>query len=101
VRAGLEDESGLPGSARQAIDWQRKALATNPRNPTYRQFLAMNRTAPGQERDVEADPALRQLAELTAGDPQFAVIEARLAAVMKGGGLEDKTEGRFQFGTNR
>ena len=24
---------------RQAISWQKKALATNPRHPTYRQFL--------------------------------------------------------------
>ncbi len=92
MRTGLEDESGLPGSAWQAIDWQRKALATNPRNPTYRQFLAMIKTAPGPGRDVEADTAQRQLAELTASDPQFAAIEARLTAVMKGGDLKDKTE---------
>jgi hypothetical protein len=48
--------------------------------------------SPGPGRDVEADTAERQLAELTASDPQFAAIEARLAAVMKGGGLKDNAE---------
>ena len=29
---------------REAIEWQRKALAANPANPTYRQFLANHLT---------------------------------------------------------
>ena len=81
----------------QAIDWQRKALTANPRNPTYRQFLANHlsnliTSYRGLGCNDEATSAQRELAELNASNPQFAVIEARLAAVMKGTIPNDNVE---------
>ena len=81
----------------QAIDWQKKALAANPRNPTYRQFLANHLTdliaaARGLGRDDLAAAAQGQLAELNSSDPQFAAVEARLAAVIRGAAPKDNPE---------
>jgi hypothetical protein len=80
-----------------AIDWQKKALTANPRNPTYRQFLANHlknliKAARGLGRDDEATAAQRELAELNASDPLFAATEVRLAAVMKGQAPKDNDE---------
>ena len=57
-----------------AMTWQRKALAVNPANPTYRQFLSNHLTglitaAEGLGRADQADHARRELAEFTAKDP--------------------------------
>ncbi len=81
----------------QAIDCQKKALATNPRNPKYRQYLAFHLTqlitvTRGHGRDDEAAAAQRELTELHASDPQFAAIEARLAAVIRGQAPKDNAE---------
>ncbi len=81
----------------QAIDWQKKALASNPRNPTYRQFLANHLTilihaARGLGRDDEATDARRELAELGATGPRFAATDARLAAAMRGQAPKDNAE---------
>ena len=78
----------------QAIVWQKKALAVNPRNPTYRQFLTNHLTnlieaARGLGRDAEAE---RELAELAASDPRLATLDARLAAVLKGEAPKDNAE---------
>ena len=89
---GIPWVSGIP-----AIDWQKKALATNPRNPTYRQFLANHlgaliTAARGDGRDDEAAAAQRELTELHASDPRFAATDARLAAVMRGQAPKDNAE---------
>ena len=72
-----------------AIAWQRKALAVNPVNPTYRQFLSnhligLTRATEGLGRNAEADQARRELADLTTSDPAKAALDARLAAVVSG-----------------
>ena len=81
----------------QAIVWQKKAIAVNPRNPTYRQFLANHlrnliTAARGLGRDDEVAAAEREQAELAASDPRFAALDARLAAVMKGEAPKDNAE---------
>ena len=69
----LDNDAGRFAEARillqQAIDWQKKALIANPRNPTCRQFLANHLSnlitaADGPGRDDEAAAAQRELAEL-------------------------------------
>ena len=82
---------------RQAIVWQKKALAVNPRNPTYRQYLNAHLTnlitaARGLGRDDEAAAAERELAELKASDPRLADLDAKLAAVLKGEAPKDNAE---------
>ena len=72
-----------------AITWQRKALAVNPVNPTYRQFVSnhligLTKAAEGLGRTAEADQARRELADLTTSDPVKATLDARLAAVVSG-----------------
>ncbi len=75
--AELEDDR--PEAARtrlqQAIAWQRKALAINPQDPTYREFLANHlrsliRAARALDREDEARDAEQALARLEAGDPE-------------------------------
>ena len=83
---------------REAIARQKKALAAYPRNPEYRQFLAQHLTqlataARGLGREDEAIEAERELAELNAGDPRFAALDARLAAILKGEAPKDNAEG--------
>jgi hypothetical protein len=73
----------------QAISWQKKALAANPRHPTYRQFLQnhlMNliTTAKSLGNDDEARAAQRELDELAASDPAKVALDQRLAAVTRG-----------------
>ena len=74
---------------KQAVDCQKRALAVNAGNPTYRQYLANHLTnrmkvARAVGRDDEVAAARLELLELKASDPQFAAIEARLSAVTKG-----------------
>src|SRR5262249_15160954 len=81
----------------EAIAWQRKALAANPRNPTYRRFLANHlenliKAAQGLGRVDEVAEARRELDELRATDPQFAALDARLAAVLGGEAPKDDAE---------
>jgi tetratricopeptide (TPR) repeat protein len=70
----------------RAIECQRKALATNPRNPGYRQLLINHlsnliRAAEGLGNVDQANEARRELA---AADPSKAALDARLAAVLQG-----------------
>jgi tetratricopeptide (TPR) repeat protein len=74
---------------RQAIDYQRRALATNPANPMYRQFMSNHLTGlihtTRELRDSEglAD-AERQLLEFRETDPTMAAVDGRLKAILKG-----------------
>jgi tetratricopeptide (TPR) repeat protein len=82
---------------REAVDWQKKALAANPRHPAYRQFLANHlknliKAAQGLGRTDEAAQAQRDLDELNATDPRLAALDARLAAIVKGAAATDNAE---------
>ncbi len=82
---------------REAIVRQKKALAASPRDPEYRKFLAehlmyLSKAARGLDREDEATQAERELAELNAGDPRFAALDARLAAILKGEAPKDNAE---------
>ncbi len=73
----------------EAIQWQRKALAANPNQPVYRQYMTNHltgliRAAVRLGRSDEAALARRELAELAASDPAKAALDARLAAVLRG-----------------
>jgi hypothetical protein len=82
---------------RQAIFWQRKALAAYPRHPMYRQFLCNHLTnlltaAKALGNDGEASAAQRELRELAATDPAKAVLDTRMAAVLRGDTPKDNRE---------
>ena len=81
----------------QAIVWQKKARAANPRNPVYHQFMVNHMTnlfqaANGLKDSVAAAEAQREVDELKTSDPRFAAIDARLAAVFKGESPKDNPE---------
>jgi tetratricopeptide (TPR) repeat protein len=82
---------------REAIEHQKRALAANPRHPTYRQFLknhydGLLTVAVGLNDAKLADEARSGLAELAAGDPRFAALDERLAAVLGGEAAKDAAE---------
>jgi serine/threonine-protein kinase len=82
---------------RQAIFWQRKALAANPMNPEYRQFLENHllnliKAARELHNVEEAEQAERSLAELAATSPLGIALDARLAAVIRGDTPKDDGE---------
>ena len=73
----------------EAIVWQRKALAANPANPHYRQFLANHLTnlitaARGLGDAEGVAEAERELAKLRDSDPAMVALDARLSAIIKG-----------------
>ena len=74
---------------REAVEWQRKALASNPAHPNYRQFLANHLTnlitpARGLGDAEGVAEAERELAKLRDSDPAMVALDARLAAILKG-----------------
>jgi serine/threonine-protein kinase len=82
---------------RRAISWQKKALAANPRHPTYRQFLRTHLTdlisaAKALGNDGEVTAAQRELDELVANDPAKAALDTRMAAVLRGEPPRDNGE---------
>jgi serine/threonine-protein kinase len=82
---------------RQAIIWQKKALAANLKHPTYRQFLRNHlanliQAAKGLGNDDETIAAQYELDELTANDPAKAALDQRLAAVIRGETPKDNRE---------
>ncbi|MFO0889983.1 MAG: tetratricopeptide repeat protein [Isosphaeraceae bacterium] len=82
---------------RDAIAWQKQALAACPGHPQYRQFLASHltnliRAARGLDDDVCASDAQRDLDRLRARDPRFEALDARLAEVLEGSEPKDKPE---------
>ena len=82
---------------RQAADWQKKALAANPRNVQYHQFLTnhyanMIDAFSGLGDVSGAAEAQQLLEEQQASDPQYAALDARLAAVMRGEPPQDNAE---------
>jgi serine/threonine-protein kinase len=73
----------------QAISWQKKALAANPRHPNHRQFLGKILTnlinaAKALGNNDEARAAERELDDLVASDPAKAALDQRLTAVIRG-----------------
>ena len=73
----------------RAIAWQKKALAANPRNPHYRQFLTNHLTnlieaARGLGDAEGVAEAERELAKLRDSDPAMVALDARLSAIIKG-----------------
>jgi serine/threonine-protein kinase len=82
---------------REAIIWQKKALAANSRDPTYRQFMTNHliglvRAARGLNDPDLAAKAQRELVELKATDPRFAEMDARLKNVLGGESPKDNAE---------
>ncbi len=82
---------------KQAVIWQKKALAANPRNQTYRKHLVGHQTnlikaARGLGDTEGAAQAERELAELKSSDPLFVALDARLVAVLKGETPQDNPE---------
>ena len=76
------------GRLREAIEWQRKALASNPANRTYRQFLANQLTnlikaAQGLGDSKAVSEAERELAELHDSDPAMMALDTRLSAIIQ------------------
>jgi tetratricopeptide (TPR) repeat protein/predicted Ser/Thr protein kinase len=81
----------------EAIVWQKKALAANPRNPQYREFVKYHLkglivTSQNMGRADLAAAAQRELDELNASDPNLAVLDARLAAVLRGESTKTNAE---------
>jgi tetratricopeptide (TPR) repeat protein len=82
---------------REAVEWQKQALSTNPQNPTYRLALSMTfenlaRACAGIGDESGAAEARRELAKLEASDPKWAIMDQRLAAVLKGETPNDNAE---------
>ena len=74
---------------REAVQWQRKALASNPTNQNYRHCLATHLStlvvASRGRGDAEGViKAERELAELRESDPATVALDARLAANVRG-----------------
>jgi tetratricopeptide (TPR) repeat protein/tRNA A-37 threonylcarbamoyl transferase component Bud32 len=73
---------------REAVEWQRMALTSNPANTIYRQFLANHLTnlisaARGLGDSEEVAKAERERAELRDSDPAMIALDARLSAILK------------------
>jgi serine/threonine-protein kinase len=82
---------------REAVEWQRLALAANLRNSTYRQFLAGHLTnlalaAGGLGLTDEESDAQHELEDLNARDPRLADLDIRLAAVLEGAAAKNPGE---------
>jgi tetratricopeptide (TPR) repeat protein/tRNA A-37 threonylcarbamoyl transferase component Bud32 len=87
----------------QAIEWQRKALDANPRNPMFRQFLGnhlVNKLAAarGTGDSVSASEAERQIEKLRDSDPAMVALDAPLAAIIKGEKKPKSEAERLQLG---
>jgi hypothetical protein len=73
----------------RAIEWQRKALATNPDYDIYRNRMTtalsdLILAVRGLGLDDEAAEARRELDVLDSSDPKLMALDARLTAVLKG-----------------
>ena len=81
----------------QAIAWQRKALASNPANPTFRTYLDNHlvnfiKAARVLGDSEAASDAERELARLRDSGPRIMALDARLDAVLKGQAPRDTAE---------
>ena len=82
---------------REAVEWQRKALASNPANPSYRQDLAgflanlidVTRRLGDSKGVAEAE---RELAKLRDSDPAKVALDARLSAILRGDSPTDNRD---------
>ncbi len=87
---------------RLAIEYQRRALASNPADPTYRQFMTNHLLTLGGVTRALADfeglaLAEGQLLEFRETDPTMAAIDARLRAIVKGERRPKDIDERLQF----
>jgi tetratricopeptide (TPR) repeat protein len=87
---------------RQAVEWQRKALASNSANPTYRKYLdnhlvnmIIAARALGDFPGVSE--AEHELAQLRESDPAMAALDARLAGIVKGDQTPKDNSERLQL----
>jgi len=70
---------------REAVEWQRKALASNPASPTYRKVLAIHFTnLITAARELGEAEAKRELETLRNSDPRMVALDARLSAILHG-----------------
>ena len=87
---------------RQAVECQRKALASNPAHPMYRQFMTnhlnnlirVNRSLGDSEGLAEAE---RQLVEFRETDPAVVAFVARLRSIVKGEQRPKDVREQLQF----
>ncbi len=75
---------------REAVAWQRKALASNPANPTYRKFMSIHfnnliKAARGLGDHESVAEAERGQATLRDSEPTLIALDTRLAAILRGG----------------
>ncbi|MFO0955923.1 MAG: serine/threonine-protein kinase [Isosphaeraceae bacterium] len=82
---------------REAIAWQRKALAANPGHPQYRpalekQLARLARAERLRGREDEAVAAERDLEDLRLDDPRARALDARLEALGRGEAARDDGE---------
>jgi serine/threonine-protein kinase len=82
---------------REAISWEKSALATEPRNPTYRAKLVgdvsnLILVTRALGRSDEAAAAQRELDDPKITDPTLVALDTRLAAVRKGTAPKDNAE---------
>jgi serine/threonine-protein kinase len=81
------------GRLRQAVEWQRKALASTPANTNYRRFLVNHLTGLiDAARGLGDTKAERELARLRDSDPAMKALDARLSVVLKGEAPKSNTE---------
>ena len=88
---------------KEAIAWQRKALAVNPKHPQYRQFMdnhlkELIPVAARLGRTADLDQARRELSELRSSDPRVVALDARLTAVLQGKQAPKDDAERLQLG---
>ncbi len=95
---------------RAAIEHQQRALASNPKHPTYRQFLRnhyrnLEKAAKGLQDEALQAEARKELADLAASDPRFVELDRRLNAVAAGDSAKNVQEllalGRRAYDTRK
>ncbi len=81
----------------KAVEWQKKALAINPENPTYNDNFQSHlklliQVAARTGQPAEAEAFQRELDALDASNAQMATLDARLEAVLGGEAPADDAE---------
>ncbi len=89
IRLDLRQFDEARAEIKQAIEWQRKALAARPENSGYRQSLddhltLLIRAARSLGRSSEAAGARRERDALRDSNPRYVDLDARLAEILGG-----------------